>query len=77
MRVLLDVLNERAEDGHLLGEATLGALFLLCAHVLGGEVAHTVVETLLRSVEEVLGLRLEIDESTRVGLLFVHYINIY
>jgi hypothetical protein len=32
---------------------------------------------LLRSVEEVLGLRLEIDESTRVGLLFVHYINIY
>ena len=75
--MLGDVLDEGAEDGHLLGEACLGALFLQRAHVLGGEVAHTVVEALLRSVEEVLGLRLEIDESTRVGLLFVHYINIY
>jgi hypothetical protein len=74
--LLGDVLNEGAEDGHLLGEAGLCALLLLYAHVLWWKVTDTVVEALLSSVEEVLSLRLEINEGTWVValcVLFVHY----
>ena len=74
--LLGDVLDQWPEDGHLLGEAGLGALFLLHAHILWREVTDAVVKALLRSVEEVLGLRLEINEGTWVvalSVLFVHY----
>jgi hypothetical protein len=72
--LLGDVLDEGAEDGHLLGEAGLCALLLLHAHVLWGKVTDAVVKALLSRVEEVLSLRLEINEGTWVvGVLFVHY----
>lgn len=72
--LLGDVLDEGAEDGHLLGEASLCALLLLHAHVLWGKVTDAVVKALLSCVEEVLCLRLEINEGTWVvGVLFVHY----
>lgn len=74
--LLGDVLDKGAEDGHLLGEAGLCALLLLHTHVLWGKVTDTVVEALLGSVEEVLGLRLEVNEGTWVVawcVLFVHY----
>ena len=72
--LLGDVLDEGAEDGHLLGEAGLCALLLLHAHVLRGKVTDAVVKALLSCVEEVLCLRLEINEGTWVfGVLFVHY----
>ena len=72
--LLGDVLDEGAKDGHLLGEAGLCALLLLHAHVLWGKVTDAVVKALLSRVEEVLCLRLEINEGTWVfGVLFVHY----
>ena len=72
--LLGDVLDKGAEDGHLLGEAGLCALLLLHAHVLRGKVTDAVVKALLSRVEEVLSLRLEINEGTWVvGVLFVHY----
>jgi hypothetical protein len=74
--LLGDVLDEGTEDGHLLCEAGLCTLLLLYAHVLWGKVTDTVVEALLSSVEEVLSLRLEINEGTWVValcVLFVHY----
>jgi hypothetical protein len=74
-RALLgDVLDEGAENSHLLSEACLGALLFLGAERLAREVSDAMVETLLSSVEEVLGGCLEIEEIARVSLLLlVHY----
>lgn len=75
-----DVLDEWAEDGHLLGEAGLGALLLLGAQGFAAEVSHAVLKTLLSCVEEILCRCLEVQEVTCVCLLLlllVHYFIIY
>jgi hypothetical protein len=79
--LLGDVLHEGAEDGHLLGEASLGAFLLLGTEGLAREVTDAVLKALLGSVEEILSGSLEVQEVPSVCLLWllllVHYFIIY
>ena len=79
--MLGDILDEGAEDGHLLGEASLGAFLLLRTEGLAREVTDAVLKALLGSVEEILSGSLEVQEVPSVCLLglllLVHYFIIY
>jgi hypothetical protein len=79
--LLGDVLHEGAKDGHLLGEASLGAFLLLGTEGLAREVADAVLKALLGSIKEILSRSLEVQEVPSVCLLglllLVHYFIIY
>jgi len=79
--LLGDVLDKGAEDGHLLGEASLGAFLLLGTEGLAREVTDAVLKALLSSVKEILSGSLEVQEIPSVCLLglllLVHYFIIY
>ena len=59
---LLERLNKRAVNDHLLGEAGVYAFFLVHVELFGVETLDAVVEALGRGVEEEACAGLEVDE---------------
>ena len=72
LALLREVVYKRSVYDHLLGEASVDAGLFTSIQVFRIKIFDAVVETLSRSVEKVLGARLEVDEV--VAFHFVFYI---